>query len=149
MQYRVLKECEAGFLAQIFSTPEYDLYFAENDTTEEEWKERSTLFEIEHTYIISKDDTDIGWIMYRIDGAVCELDIIVLVPTERYKGYGKEIFSDLLIQNPEIKTIKLDVQQRNENAIKFYKKLGFQVVSEEYQPVNGEPVPYYNMVLMI
>ena len=63
MQYRALRQGEAAFLPRIFSVPEYDLYFAENDTTEAEWKERLTLFEKEHSYIISDNGADIGWIM--------------------------------------------------------------------------------------
>ena len=39
MQYRILKENDADFLTYIFSVPEYDTYFAENDTTDEEWKD--------------------------------------------------------------------------------------------------------------
>ena len=50
-------------------------------------------------------------------------------------------------QNPQIKTIKLDVQQRNTSAIKFYNKLGFKIIGEENQYVDGELVPYFNMAL--
>lgn len=149
MQYRVLKECDVAFLTKIFSIPEYDLYFAENDTTEEDWKERLSFFETKRSYIISKDDTDIGWIMYTICDDICKLGIVVLLPEERNKGYGKEIFKDLFAINPQVRKICLDVQQRNEYAISFYKKLGFQIVSEENQPVNGKDVPYFNMVLDI
>lgn len=35
VEYRKLKECDAAFLTTVFSSPEYELYFAENDTTEE------------------------------------------------------------------------------------------------------------------
>ena len=149
MQYRVLKECDVAFLTKIFSIPEYDLYFAENDTTEEDWKERLSFFETKRSYIISKDDTDIGWIMYTICDDICKLGIVVLLPEERNIGYGKEIFKDLFAINPQVRKICLDVQQRNEYAISFYKKLGFQIVSEENQPVNGKDVPYFNMVLDI
>ena len=149
MQYRILEENDAGFLTLIFSIPEYDTYFAENDTTEEEWKNRLTLFETEHSYVISKSGMDIGWIMYTICGDICNLDIIVLLPQERNKGYGKEIFADLIAQNPQVKTIKLDVQQRNKSACEFYQKLGFKVIGEENQSVNGESVPYFNMVLVL
>ena len=149
MQYRKLKECDAIFLTQIFSIPEYDLYFAENDTTEDEWKKRLTIFETEHSYIISQDNIDIGWIMYTICDNICELDILVLSPEERNKGYGKEIFKDLFKHNQHIKSIKLDVQQRNEHAVHFYKKIGFEITGEENQPVNGKNVPYFNMVLNI
>lgn len=148
MLYRKLKECEVVFLTKIFSIPEYDLYFAENNTTEDEWKERVSIFDAEHSYIISKDNTeDIGWIMYTICDNICKLDIIVLLSEERNKGYGKQIFKDLFILNPQLKKIMLDVQQRNEQAIAFYKKIGFQITGEENQPVNGISVPYYNMVL--
>ena len=149
MQYRVLTENDADFLTRIFSIPEYDTYFAENDTTAEEWKERLTLFETEHSYIISKSGMDVGWIMYTISGDICDLDIVVLLPQERNKGYGKEVFTDLIALNPQVRTIKLDVQQRNKSAFEFYKKLGFKVRGEENQPVNGESVPYYNMVLIL
>ena len=63
MEYRYLSQEEVGFLSSVFVTPEYDLYFAENDTTEQEWKERCSLFDVEHSYIISKNNMDIGWIM--------------------------------------------------------------------------------------
>ncbi len=147
MQYRALKEQDVGVLTRIFSIPEYDMYFAENDTTEEEWKERLPLFETEHSYIVSEHGSDIGWIMYSICGAICSVDIVVLLPKERNKGYGKAIFQDLMARHPQIKTIKLDVQQRNLSAIRFYQKLGFQIAGEETQSVNGERVPYFNMVL--
>jgi GNAT superfamily N-acetyltransferase len=147
MQYRKLKESDAFLLTQIFSIPEYDLYFAENNTTEDDWKERISTFDTEHSYIISKDNTDIGWIMYTICDNICKLDIVVLLPEERHKGYGKQIFNDLFVRNPQLRKIMLDVQQRNIHAFAFYKKLGFQITSEENQLVNGISVPYYNMVL--
>lgn len=68
-----------------------------------------------------------------------------MLPEERHHGYGKQIIADLLVKNPEIKTIKLDVQQRNHPAVAFYKKMGFRVAGEEYQPVNGVPVGYDKM----
>ena len=145
MEYRILKKEEAGFLTSVFTTPEYQLYFAENDTTKEEWEERLTLFDTKHSYIISKNGEDVGWIMYDLKEDICEMNIIVLLPSERCKGYGKEIFSDLLKRHPQIKTINLDVQQRNKNAVIFYTKMGFQTVGEEYQLVNEEKVAYYKM----
>lgn len=149
MEYRHLVRSDACFLTSIFVTAEYDLYFAENDTTEQDWQERDFLFDTPHSYIISRGNQDIGWIMYTTSGSICELGIIVLLPTERHKGYGKEILSDLLLRHPEITYVKLDVQQRNTGAIDFYKKFGFKVVGEEMQPVNDEPIPYYNMELNI
>jgi ribosomal protein S18 acetylase RimI-like enzyme len=75
------------------------------------------------------------------------LDILVLLSEERNKGYGKQIIKDLFVLNPQLRKIMLDVQQRNEQAIAFYKKIGFRITGEENQLVNGINVPYYNMVL--
>lgn len=149
MEYSHLNKSDAGFLTSIFVTEEYDLYFAENDTTEQDWQERDSIFDMPHSYIVSKGGKDIGWIMYTVNGSICDLSIIVLLPTERHKGYGREILSDLLSRHPEIDTVKLDVQQRNTGAIDFYTRFGFRVVSEEIQYVNDEPVSYYNMELNI
>ena len=49
--------------------------------------------------------------------------------------------------NPQIKTVKLDVQQRNKAAMCFYENLGFKIVSEEYQPVGDGRDAYYNLQL--
>ncbi|MBQ5443253.1 MAG: GNAT family N-acetyltransferase, partial [Oscillospiraceae bacterium] len=107
--------------------------------------ERITLFDDVQSLIVSDGSKDVGWLMYRTEGESCFIDIIVLLPEERHHGYGKQIIADLLVKNPEIKTIKLDVQQRNHSAVAFYKKTGFRVAGEEYQPVDGTPVLYDKM----
>ena len=147
MDYRSIAVQDAGFLTRIFSVPEYDLYFAENDTTEEGWRERIPLYEGARSLIVSDGRNDVGWLMYSLEGSVCFVRIIALLPGERHKGYGSAIVRDLLARNPRVGAIKLDVQQRNRPAVAFYRKLGFKVVSEETQLVKGAPVPYYNMRL--
>ena len=119
MDYRKITPEDARFLTKVFSVPEYDLYFAENETTEEDWRERIALFDDVQSLIASDGSKDVGWLMYRTEGESCFIDIIVLLPEERHHGYGKKIIADLLAQNPEIKTIKLDVQQRNHSAVAF------------------------------
>lgn len=145
MEYRQIQIEDAKFLTEIFSIPEYDLYFAENETSEQDWEERIPLFSDVPSFIVSDGNKDVGWIMYNIEDQVCFIDIIVLLPHERRKGYGKTIMQDILNCNPEICIFKLDVQQRNLPAIAFYKGLGFQIVSEEYQPVGEGKELYYNM----
>ena len=150
MQFKRITTDDAAFLAEIFSIPEYDLYFAENDTTQENWKERiSEYYLSSNSYIISNGDEKVGWIMYSIEGDTCKIDIIVLLPEKRHMGYGKAIFSDLIAANPQIKSIQLDVQQRNKAALSFYRKLGFVVEGEEMQPVGETEEPYFNLSLTI
>ena len=81
--------------------------------------------------------------MYAVNDCVCSIDIIVLMPEERYKGHGNVIIKDVLAQDPQIRTIILDVQQRNTSAVSFYRKPGFHTVTEEPQNVARTPVMYY------
>ena len=145
MKYRTMTVSDAAFLTKVFSIPEYELYFAENETSAADWEERIPLFKEAQSLIVSDGGKDIGWLMYRNEESVCFIDIIVLLPDERHKGYGREVLLDILDQNPQIHVLKLDVQQRNHLAIDFYKKLGFRIVSEEYQPVGDTQELYYNM----
>lgn len=40
MQYRRIDKTDAPFLTELFQTLEYDLYFAEKQTSAEDWAER-------------------------------------------------------------------------------------------------------------
>ena len=51
----------------------------------------------------------------------------------------------MLVRNPQIRTITLDVQQRTVSAVRFYQQLGFVISGEEEQSVNGTCMPYFNM----
>ena len=150
MQYRKITTEDAAFLTEIFSIPEYELYFAENETTREDWQERIAMYYLSsQSYLVFDGEEKVGWIMYSIEEDTCVVDIIVLHPQKRYLGYGKAIFSDLIAANPEIKRIKLDVQQRNKPALSFYRKLGFSVDGEEMQPVGEYEEPYFNLSLTL
>ena len=150
MRFRKITTEDAAFLAEIFSIPEYELYFAENDTTQEDWRERISKYYLSsQSYIVYDGEEEVGWIMYSVEENTCSIDIIVLLPQKRYMGYGKEIFSDLISANPSIKKIKLDVQKRNKAALSFYRKLGFTVVGEEIQPVGESEEPYFKLSLTL
>jgi ribosomal protein S18 acetylase RimI-like enzyme len=150
MRFRKITTEDAAFLDEIFSVPEYALYFAENDTTQEEWRERIAAYYLSaRSYIVSDGEEKVGWIMYSIEEDTCSIDIIVLHPQKRYLGYGKAIFSDLIAANPDIRRIKLDVQKRNKTALSFYRTLGFVVEGEEMQPVGESEEPYCNLSLTL
>ncbi|MBP5208244.1 MAG: GNAT family N-acetyltransferase [Clostridia bacterium] len=87
------------------------------------------LYKDKKSFIISDRVKDLGWMMYAVNDCVCSIDIIVLLPEERYKGHGNVIIKDVLAQNPQIRTIILDVQQRNTSAVSFYRKPGFHKVT--------------------
>ncbi|MCX5775865.1 MAG: nucleotidyl transferase AbiEii/AbiGii toxin family protein [Firmicutes bacterium] len=139
---------DAFFLYDIFSTDEYELNFAENNTSVDEWKERiASYFLDKESYIIKNSNgVSIGWLMYHLDNGLCYLDIIVLLDHERNKGYGSAVMSYLFNQLPKkIVSIKLDVQKRNIAAVGFYQKLGFKIIGEEAQPVGDSKQVYYKL----
>lgn len=149
MRYQPITPADADFLCQLFSTPEYDLYFAENDTTAEDWRERiDEFFTDKQSLVISTDaGQPVGWIMFERSGSACELDIIALSPSQRGRGYGKQALTELMLSDPTVSTITLDVQKRNTRAIDFYRALGFQVIGEEMQPVGDGEQAYWKMRL--
>ncbi len=120
MQYKKITADDAAFLTGIFSIPEYDLYFAENDTSLEAWRERITnYFLSSDSYIVCDGNERTGWIMYAIENDTCMIDIIVLHPQKRHMGYGTAILSDLIAANPKLKRIRLIFQKRNRHALAF------------------------------
>ncbi len=147
MKYIKLNENDAAFLTKIFSNPEYELYFAENETTEEQWKERLVYFIDKESYIVYNGTTPVGWVMYKVRETICDIDIIVLLDEERHKGYGQDIIHDIIENNKGLKSIKLDVQKRNIKTRKFYEKIGFRVVGTEQQPIGEGVTDYFKLQL--
>lgn len=151
MLYKNINISDADFLSQIFSNEEYQLYFAENETTVSEWIERiNKYYSDKFSYIICTDaNQPVGWIMYNLINDICYMDIIVFLYSEKLKGYGKTVFNDLIKRHKYINKICLDVQARNNSAIEFYTKLGFVKMSEEFQPIGDNEELYYKMLLYI
>ena len=149
-----LADCE--FVASLFDNEEYQLWFAENDTPVELWRERFVTYgnEGKHNLIIMdtlrRNSSGIGWLLYELDGDVCKLDIIVMRRDLVGTGLGYYAFGVFLSLLPDnVKKVVLDVQQRNEHAVNFYKRYGFAIVSEEMQPVGDGEQPYYNMEYLL
>ncbi len=141
-----LNDC--GFIASLFDNDEYEKYFAENDTTEENWRERFRYFAEYENKIIFENNEPVGWFMYKNDGAVCDIVLIVVKYDKIGSGVGYKAFHSVISSlAPSVTSVRLDVQKRNHHAVAFYKRYGFQVVGEEYQPVGDGEELYYNMEL--
>ncbi|WP_346916774.1 GNAT family N-acetyltransferase [Clostridium sp.] len=139
---------DVEFISSLFTNEEYELYFAENNTSEDEWKERFEFLCHKKNYIISDSETGnkVGWIMYEIHENECDLDLIVLQYGLIGKAYGYHTIKKMesIVKN-QVNCIKLDVQHRNSRAVKFYQRYGFRIVGEEEQPCSDGFQPYYNM----
>lgn len=147
-------DCE--FVASLFDNDEYQLWFAENDTPVDLWRERFVTYgnEGKHNLIIMdtlrRNSSGIGWLLYDLDAEVCKLNIIVMRHDLVGTGLGYYAFGVFLSMLPDnIKKVVLDVQQRNEHAVNFYKRYGFAVVAEEMQPVGDGEQLYYNMEYLL
>ena len=147
MRFKKISADDAAFLNRLFSTSEYDLWFAENGTTEAEWKERIRLFgpPMQSLIVLTEDGQKVGWFMFETDGEICSVHILVFLPDERRKGYGSAVLEELIARHPEIRIIRLDVQKRNIAALAFYARHGFTVAGVEMQPVGSGVQPYFKL----
>lgn len=59
-------------------------------------------------------------------GKVLWLEELYIKEEYRSKGMGKEFFKELFAKLPDdFKRIRLEVEEENEGAVRFYKRLGF------------------------
>ena len=151
MYFRPLGRQDLPFLVSLFDNEEYEQYFAENDTTEEEFAERFQFWSNKENRIICEDDGQpLGWVLYQLDGDTCHLDLIVVRYSLVGSGVGYRAFDRIVRSlSPAVRRVKLDVQQRNRHAVDFYLRYGFQIISEERQPVGSGTQMYYNMELTL
>ena len=148
MEFKKATVGDCGFIASLFDNDEYELYFAENDTTEAEWAERFEYLADYEKLIIYENGEPVGWLTYKLEGDICDIGIIVIKHELMRSGIGYRAFDKAISSlPPTVKQVKLDVQKRNAHAVAFYKRYGFAVAGEERQPVGDGEQPYLNMVL--
>ncbi|NOQ31250.1 MAG: GNAT family N-acetyltransferase [Helicobacteraceae bacterium] len=74
---------------------------------------------------------------------------ILINPSCLSQGYGKQITNEALrigFEELNLEQISLIVRQNHPVAIKLYEKLGFEIVGETTQPLNGEQMNFYKML---
>lgn len=73
-----------------------------------------------------------------------KIEMLFVLSSERGKGIGKELV-EFAIEKEEAD--KVDVNEQNESATEFYKKMGFKVVSRDETDGQGNPFPILHMEL--
>ena len=78
----------------------------------------------------------IGYFAVVIKADYLKLDKIYVSLKLQGRGIGKWIFNEVIRQarNSNLHSIRLNVNRRNEAAIAFYKKLGFNIIGSEDNP---------------
>lgn len=89
-----------------------------------------------HKYV--EDKQIVGFIGTSVDN----IEMLFIDPEFRTKGIGR-ILTNYAIS--ELKIKKVDVNEQNHQALIFYKKLGFKVVSRSELDDQGKPYPILNL----
>ena len=84
---------------------------------------------LKDTKIIKKNDQVIGGVIYYKENSRYLLDLIYIKDKYQNLGIGHNIIKNL-IDNQKKKKTQLEVLKSNIKAIKLYKNLGFQIISE-------------------
>lgn len=82
--------------------------------------------------IIEHENKVIGFVTYSIMYDKAEILDIIVDPLYRKKGYGNELINNVIkdcVKN-NCDSITLEVNEINNQAISFYKKIGFKVVAK-------------------
>lgn len=109
-------------------------------------------------YIIQIDNIDIGFIQsyfientipFRIDEDMVGIDLYIGDTDYHHKNHGKDIIKtyvkDYIFIDEQVNYVGIDPEIKNKNAIKAYKKAGFEHVNTEFS-VEMKKMTYY-MVL--
>lgn len=71
-----------------------------------------------------------------------ELDMLFISPSVMKQGVGRRL---LLYAIHNLGVTRVDVNEQNEQAIRFYERFGFQVISRSELDGNGKPYPILHM----
>lgn len=100
--------------------------------------------ELGHIFLIAVDaeGLDCGFISYEASyrgESVTKIHKIYILPNVQGKGVGKLLFDEVTHRSllDGIKRISLNVNKYNQAAIRFYGKIGFEIVGKEDIPIGN------------
>lgn len=72
------------------------------------------------------------------------IEMLFIHPDEQGKGYGKTLL-EFAVNERGFR--KVDVNEQNEQAFRFYRNRGFEVISRDETDAQGKPFPILHMQL--
>ena len=72
------------------------------------------------------------------------IEMLFVYPGEQGKGYGKTLL-EFAVNERDFR--KVDVNEQNEQAFRFYRNRGFEVISRDETDAQGKPFPILHMQL--
>lgn len=102
--------------------------------------EQSLYFVSRKTYVIKYKEQVIGFICFMVLFDEIDLEAIYIESNFRKKGYGHQLINLMMQEamNNKCRSIFLEVRESNRNAIGFYYKNGFYVISCRKQYYGNE-----------
>ena len=92
-------------------------------------------------YIIKNKDNRISGFLGLSDNLI---EMLFIHPDEQGKGYGKTLL-EFAVNERGFR--KVDVNEQNEQAFRFYRNRGFEVISRDETDAQGKPFPILHMQL--
>lgn len=91
-------------------------------------------------YIFKENDVEIGMLDFSIIYDRIEINYIYVKNNDRRKNIGTKLINKLIIESNinNCKNISLEVNENNYNAIEFYKKNNFKIVTVRKNYYNNE-----------
>ena len=90
--------------------------------------------------VIEQEEIEVGFLGIEED----KIEMLFLNPDSIGKGFGKELVK---YAKENYKITKVSVNEQNPNAIKFYKKMGFEIYNRREVDDMGNPFPILDMRL--
>lgn len=128
----MIREMRDSDVLQILEITKYHMAPIIKEAWNVEWKDElfldMLLSKNVKTLVLEKDEI-IGYVSYSVSESLF-IHSMIVSPKHVGKGYGKTLMKKI-IEIARNKDIELWVQTPNKRAIEFYKKAGFEKVSEE------------------
>ena len=102
---------------------------------------RNQYFQAVELYIIRNREGKIAAFMGLSDELI---EMLFVHPDEQGKGYGKTLL-EFAVNERGFR--KVDVNEQNEQAFRFYRNRGFEVISRDETDAQGKPFPILHMQL--
>lgn len=102
---------------------------------------RDVCFPAVQIYIIRNSKNSIAGFVGLSDDSI---EMLFIHPSEQGKGYGKALL-DFAINEKGLH--KVDVNEQNESAFRFYINQGFEIISRDETDAQGKPFPILHLQL--
>ena len=106
---------------------------------------------ISHQFVVEVDDVLVGFIVFWITFNSSTICKIAIKKEFRNEGLGSALLTTMfsVLEENEVETVTLEVNTKNEEAIKFYTKCGFNTVTINKQYYVDGSDAYYMVRILI